>query len=633
MNELQDLLRQAQRAIKMGANPDDVDEFVSEESKGKARSVADLVELLRRQDISPGVAEGVARSATQGLTFGGADEIAGLVYGKDTAELEREANKSFRSTHPKTAIAAEVLGALAPLIASAGASAPGQAGLTFGGNVIRTGTQSLANLALKGGAVGAASGAVSGGLSSDPGERLAGAERGAKWGGALGAGLGVATKPIAGIIGGIPNLIQDLLNPTAAAERRATTGLVKALPADAGAIMGQIEAQRPGMGMAADVSPTAAKALRASSIRSPAVADAMDKLLEGRASGAGERVAEDLVAEAGAPRLNAFSVRQAMEAAKRPTMDKIYKPLERLYPVVEHPALDAAMKNPQVAQMFQAVAPGEPMGFLNLQRTLRALEGNKGEAITSGRGPYGPKGENWADAADKLNRAMEEAMPAYRAANAGTARTFTVMRAFDDGAQSLRKDPREIAADIARTQKAGGTEAADAYRMAWLDQLAMNLRERGINALGDNAIVEERLRSMFPNEKALQRFLAKAEVERMMNRTAKIAPGGSSTAANIAMEETLTGSPAAGLGTKEGMWQAAMSGAEKALFGDLPERSAEIAGRRLMTQGPKAGSVISRIDEARRRLLLRAGTENSIGGTLLPGLFGQQAGFGLFDQQ
>ena len=71
----------------------------------------------RPPDQGGGTLRGMVRSGLQGLTFGFADELAGLV-GMDTEEIRRR-DAAFRKQHPYLAFGSEIAGGVAPLALTA----------------------------------------------------------------------------------------------------------------------------------------------------------------------------------------------------------------------------------------------------------------------------------------------------------------------------------------------------------------------------------------------------------------------------------------------------------------------------------------------------------------------------------
>ncbi len=638
----QDLLAAVRRAKADGAavTPDHMDEFVYQRSEGKVRSVDELRASLRQRDMAPGKAEGIARAAHQGMTFGWGDELSGALdalFGGNYAETrdqERAAADAFRASNPKTALASEIAGSLLLPLGSAGTAARGT---------------SLGRMAVAGGLVGAGAGALAGaGASEAP--TAAGvydeAKDAAGLGFGLGAGMGAAARPAAALLGGIPHALQDLLAPTAAAERRAASGLAKLVPAGAETAALQMEQLRPGQGMLADVSPGMGTALRAAANKSPAVAEAAGQRLAARGSGAADRLATDLLAEAGVPGLNVPEITTAASRVVgrgRALNQKLYGPLERLYPALtpsdETAPLLELLTHPEIEKVYAGVAgaggrTGAP-SFTQLQAVLHKLQDATSAAYRRGETNLGSEMQTLSE---QFSGAMEQAMPGFRAANRGYAVAQHTIRAFDDGAKAMGADSRDLAAMLARARKSGGEEAVTAFRMGALDKMAQDLRALATNrdaasrytTMGPE--LEARLAQLFPSTGAMKRFLARADVERMFRTTQERVAGNSTTMQQGEMIGQITGTPT-GLarGGREGILDRALTSVDRTLFGDLPEQAATAAGDRLMATGPRMREVLAELERVRAGLLARDRTVTGIGARGLPAAVGTNAG--LFGDQ
>lgn len=613
----------------------DLNEFVGSLTKGKYRSVDDLKEALGAADATPGKLEGIARSAHQGLTLGWGDELSGamdaLLGGNyaETRDAERQANSSFKAANPKTAFAAELGGGL--LLPAGGAATAGRV------------LPSLGRMALTGAAIGGGTGLLSGAGASEaetPEGVLADAASTGAVGAGLGAGLGALTRPVVGLIGGVPRVLEDLLSPESAASRRAQQGLARLLPDDAAATGRTMEALRPGQGSVADVSPVMGDALRAAANKAPSVRSAAEEMVTQRGAGAGDRLASDLLSEAGVPGLD---VKEIQTAAGRVVgrgkllNRKLYEPLERAYsslvPSDQTAPVLELLTDPRVEEIYAKIAgpggrTGTP-GFTQLQSVLHRLQDETSVAYRSGATN---RGSEYQSLAESFERAMEEAMPGFKAANRGYATTMHTVRAFDDGAQAMARDARDVAAMLERARKSGGEEAVTAFRMGGLDHMATQLRALQTNRDASRAIVtmgpelEARLAQLFPDEKSLRRFLARADVERMFARTAGALKGNSTTVQQAEMIGSITGTPTGIAGGREGMIHQMLQGVDKALFGDLAEQSAEQAGQRLMARGPRLQAVIRELEEARFSLLARQRRTSTFGGIGAPAVAGGQTG-------
>jgi hypothetical protein len=633
----QDLMATVRRVKAAGTavTPDHMDEFVYQRSGGKVRSVDELKAALRQRDVAPGKAAGIARAAHQGLTFGWGDELSGAIDAAlggsyaETRDREREAADAFRATNPKTALAAEVAGSLLLPFGAAGTAAR---------------SASLGRMAVAGGLVGAGTGALAGAGASEattPAGVYEDTKDAAGLGFGLGAGLGAAARPAAAMLGGVPHVLQDLLAPATAAERRATSGLARIIPEGADATARQMEQVRPGRGMVADLSPDMGDALRAATNKSSAVSQAVRPELVARGAGTGERLAEDLLQTAGLPGLNLPEVTAAAKnvvGRGRPLNQKLYGPLERLYPALtpseETAPLLELLTHPEVEKIYAGVVgsggrTGAP-SFTQMQAVLHKLQDATSAAYRRGENNLASEMQTLSE---QFSGAMEQAMPGFRAANRGYATAQHTLRAFDDGATAMSVDSRALAGMLARARKSGGEEAVTAFRMGALDKMAQDLRALATNrdaatrftAMGPE--LEARLAQLFPSEGAMKRFLARADVERMFRTTQERVAGNSTTTLQSEMIGKITGTPT-GLarGGREGVIDRALNSVDRTLFGDLPEQAATAAGARLTATGPRMREVLAELERVRAGLLAGDRRVTGIGARGLPAAAGTNAG-------
>ena len=193
------LLKSAEEMIASGRDSGDVSRAISEKYDGL--TLRELRASLREADEGPGMAEGLLRSAAQGVTFGFSDELAGLLAKlpggrtpEEARESERRQHEQFRGEHPVLSTMAEIAGGLA---------VPGLGAVGTGGRLARIGARALPkaagllggkgllNIAAKGAALGTTEGALFGAGMSEGGlrERAVGAGIGGLVGGAAGGTL------------------------------------------------------------------------------------------------------------------------------------------------------------------------------------------------------------------------------------------------------------------------------------------------------------------------------------------------------------------------------------------------------------------------------------------------------------
>jgi hypothetical protein len=179
-----DILRQLAQGLQRAV--DSGNDQVAQEIAGKIREI----QGASVTDPKISQAEAAALGGAQGVTFGGADELAGLVGG-DSADM-RYRLQLAREQHPVTAYGSEVAGGVATGYGAGKLALTGiknaPAAIQGVGNLIRGST--AARTASYAG-LGALEGATYGSLAAEPGERGSGA----LWGGIFG---GVAAPAMAG---------------------------------------------------------------------------------------------------------------------------------------------------------------------------------------------------------------------------------------------------------------------------------------------------------------------------------------------------------------------------------------------------------------------------------------------------
>jgi hypothetical protein len=361
-------------------------------------------------------------------------------------------------------------------------------------------------------------------------------------------------------------------------------------------------------------------------------------------------MARDLLEQAGVPQLDVPEIKVAAKRAIPALREKLFGPLDQLYGNLDvstlpstsgvqmegKPVSDvmaALLLDPQAERVYRQVqaelsqAP-QTHTFRALQATVQRLN----EAAESAwQAPGGQaRAIEISRARDNLIAALEEALPGYKAANQGYASTMSTIRAFDDGAKAMLEDSRNIPGLLERARKSGGEEAVSAFRMGGLDKVAQDLRimstsrdaARRMATMGPE--IEARLGALFPNAKALEAFLRRAKVERMFERTYRATQGNSTTVQQAEDIARITGSPPA-IGGRS-MLDRATEYLGEAVYGNLPEKAARVAGQRLLTTGPKMRAVLAELEAARQSLLSSRSAIGTYGGTRIPFLAGEAAG-------
>lgn len=528
MEELLFLLRQVQQGIRNGGSREDAGEWLNVQTRGRIQSLDALEAQIRAADqqeaLRPSKGEGFLRSAMKGATFGFNDELAGLAdaaMGGDyraARDAERGADRTFSQEHKLMAFGGEMLGGLIPALATAGAANPGM-------------TATAGQLARQGAGYGLAAGAATGAgnaaeLADVPREAAISGAAGTLLGGAFGA----AAKPLGGFLNGLGRGARRIFSPEADT-RAALPGILhRILPEDPRSAMAEIDAVRPGQGMLADLNPGA---LDAASSLTPTERMAAQRAVLDRNAGAAGRMAGDATDAAlgtspGSGSRYFTDGKEAEAYARsqiRPTARRLYGPLEQRYEALaDTPAamqLWETLTDPAIETVYRRIAPdkGRALNFRDLQATLNELKDASTEAFARARGNEGTK---YAELARRLELSMEDAMPGFKAANRGYARTMDTMRAWEQAEGALRRDPRDIARDLAKMDD----DAVGAYRMRVLDDLLAELRSLApeANAFREalrrgRDTMEPQLRAVFGSEREMDRFLRSAEVEQLFRQT------------------------------------------------------------------------------------------------------------------
>ena len=176
-----------------------------------------------------GKLESLGRGITEGATFGFDDKLG----------MSRDAREKSKSDNPWTHFAGELIGGIAPALATGGASAAVAGGRTIGAKVAQTAlrpfvaapTATLGQAVAQGAKVGGSYGALSGAGHSNDGDwtdLATGAAKGFAVGGAIGAGIG----PIGYKIGEKAAIARAANNEMANADTASLSAIDRALARD-----------------------------------------------------------------------------------------------------------------------------------------------------------------------------------------------------------------------------------------------------------------------------------------------------------------------------------------------------------------------------------------------------------------
>lgn len=416
-------------------------------------------------DDRPTMLGSAARGVARGVTFGFADELAGLVGGAANAvggdgfsagyaryrDAARRQNELDDRTNPISAVVGQVVGGVATLpLNVVGQAARGAGVLARAGNA-----------ALRGATSGAAGGALAGFGEGEGGleNRLGAAATGGAIGGALGGVVGVGANAASGVAGRVLDTL-GLRNADRAADRQVLRALERdgidpntlltppaghaagdlALVDRGGANLRNLTAAATNTpGTAQEVGDQFVQARRAA--RPERVASAVDQSLGG---GGGTRYADEVDALRQQRTAQARPLYQAAHAAQAPDTPEIQQ-------IMNLPVVQQAMReNLDLQRMAARGGHFEPSQMQMLDAAKRGLDERIAATIdpVTNRVIPGRGEESIAlrEVRDALVQQMD-AVPEYAAARAAWAGPTQSMEAMQRGRQVLTTD-RDVVAQI-----------------------------------------------------------------------------------------------------------------------------------------------------------------------------------------
>lgn len=387
MDELLQMLKDANEARRQGATQAQIDAYIAQATNGKYLSHRDLSGAVRVQTVNPsamarrrqsamaqelapdmeastGPLEAAASGATFGLTpiIGGALEALTGGNFREGREAAKARLDAFANAHPVQSALSSLGGGVAsiPLTGPAALKAAAPLARLFRvAPAVEGAAPSMWNLARQGAAVGIPAGAVYGAtqapsLSDVPQQfALGGIE-----GGILGGGIGAASRIAVPAAEALLTRTRAFFNPTGEANRQVTQGLARVInPNVAEAQLSEAEHLRPGLARLGDANPTAYGA----AMRRTPDAVGVGEQLRVRTEGAGERLAQSAEAAAGfqpgrAP--NAINASGDAERAFNAYSRAVYRPIEEAHSamnITEYPKIAAVLQDERVAPVVQRV--------------------------------------------------------------------------------------------------------------------------------------------------------------------------------------------------------------------------------------------------------------------------------------
>lgn len=491
-DEIRELLKQAQEALRAGAPKDAVFGRIAEITGGQHQTTADLAQAAVRTKPDVGTVEAVGEVAGQELTFGISDEIAGaaaavreepvsalrtlvggLVGGGGPidfvkaarAEAERAPEAAERAVAAAEAGAGrarerltasrEELGTAGTLGAQALGIAPT---LLVGGGPAARFIQRGGNVLLRGGRAGLVSGgagAAEGGIfglttaEGDVGERLPAAAKGAATGGLLGTALGGLGGAAVGLARGAGRFGRKVL-PTPQGElRRSAVAFSEQL----GRTPGQFRRELSELGR------------EVPGVR-PTLADLDDDL---------RKIAQEAVREAPFTRAQGGVVRQVIARADDEAFSKakrrIFQPLEERVDRVPDADLIEFLKSGDMAPFTREVSQ-DLIGQTSRPPSFRELQSirNKLEREIRRRGDDPAVFDEIKPLKDTLDELMEDAVPGFAEAN----RRFRSVLKFRD---AVERTAEKLSADAARPSNVVASEVERGGLLGLLGQIVDAARD------------------------------------------------------------------------------------------------------------------------------------------------------------
>lgn len=545
--DLLNLLRQANTAVREGADPEAVSRRIADMTGGQISSLSALGEAVRSNPIHEsgdaaaqrrltergGSALGdFARMAAQGASFGFADEIVGAVQGPEAMAESRQRVDDLRQLSPAASTMSEIAGGVGvPFLTGARVAR----GLTRpGAGILGRAAAGAAGGAVGGGAGGALVGA--GEAEGSAAQRLPSALRGGAIGAAAGGALGAAL-PIAGAgLAQTGRFGREVLQPERAGRseaRRRLRQVFEEAGIDADDVLRRMDELGPDA-VIADLDPRLAREARnavnqAASLER--VDGPVDKLAQ-RTAERGERLARDMRKTAGISE----SMEAGQKAARRAVQEvreQHYLPLEEAFPQVPGENVQAALQRPRIREVARRtakeVADGErPPSFTELQDIMMDLRDDVTAARAAGRPNASRRA---AQAHDEIVSAMEADIPGFAEAQNAFRLASKRLEAYQDGFDAWAKSAREIRERMAELPP----EAHDPFRAGLLQRWEEKLLTREGTAGSVNKILRagpearEQIRAAFGSDEAFRQFLRTRDLERTFRLTEKAVQSNSSS--------------------------------------------------------------------------------------------------------
>ena len=548
--------------ISQGGTEEDVLDYVYGKGYPTRESYVNAVRRYKTRLKETGGIEkdhGFFDSIMQGLTFGFSDEIASAISagGVSGPAYEQElaarkfARQDYEELHPGRALAAEILGGVAPGLATGGAGLA----LAGGRTALKQGTKmGLGKLAATEAGVGAAGGGIAGAGSSDPGERLKGAALGATLGAGAGTVLPIAGKALGtAITKGRQGI--GLMSKTEA-EEIANMKFIRALEDDDMTpqnVIDKIDANLeldpaqsqviPFQGRmpegAIDVAGENVLGMARVAQAIPSKSKEMGRrALRDRAEGQYERVSDYLIEASGREAEDVFGMIDDIIRVRKEKSGPLYEAafeVEALDSPVVNDLLDSNLMKSSVSKARRSVGPGDsaidieaPVSFDNLHMIKVSLDDEISKAYRVGETNHAAK---LRDAKNILLDEMERANPAYRAARQVYAGASELKDALESGMDFWKKDPRLTRKAVDKLSQS----EKDMFLSGAMDSIRQ-LMDRAndgrdiVKVIFGNRQFRSKIEAVLKDDMAFQRLRDQMTREANARRTQDVVLGGSQTA-------------------------------------------------------------------------------------------------------
>lgn len=513
------------------------------------------VETAPRQTRAQAALAGIA----QGMTFGFADELTAGIEAMmtDKSYDEALANRrqlygEAREDHPGTMLSGEIAGGVA---------------IPVGAGAIKGGT--LAARMGAGAKAGAAGGSLAGFGSAEGNviERLPAAATGAVLGGAVGGALPVvpAMGRFAADVTGVrpktprmplpdgqelrytgPASIDDIRGTLRSTQERADDKLLQAM--DRGEVdidaLSRATGDKPETILDLAGQP-ALRLARGARSASPRASKQLDEYMTNRASGAEERILNDLLETTGQPgrtnTVQAFDdLIEARKAHAKPLYDKAYEATVQSDVVKEAVAIPefrrAYEAGQRIARIEKRTLPDIEEGIKNgfpveaidyMKRGVDAVIEAGGE---SGRSMSRTEARALRNRLAEVLEDVDASVPAYKQARAQFAGDSELLEALDSGRSLFKMHPDEARKAVDNLSEAGKERFRQGAFEALADRIESIAPGNDISRrVAEKTLDKKRLRLLFSDDESFARFQDLIKREATMNASRNFLRGNSQT--------------------------------------------------------------------------------------------------------